>query len=175
MIDAVNSNTVEVSTNDDELVLCSLCLEDLEQVLTIEEDVYSHPWSRGNFLDSFAQNHPAFGLRRKVEQKKGNLVAYFFVMPVVDELHLLTIAVAREFQGMGYAFHLLSAMRLFAENSGFQSIMLEVRVSNSRAICIYERFGFLEIGRRRAYYPAENGAREDAIVMRLSLNGNAHA
>lgn len=168
-------NATDVSVDLDELTLYALCLDDLEQVLAIEEDVYAHPWSRGNFLDSFAQNYPAFGFRRKDGRGPGELLGYFFVMPVVDELHLLTIAVAREFQGQGYAFQLLSAMRLFAENTGFESIMLEVRVSNLRAIRIYERFGFLEIGRRRAYYPAEHGAREDAIVMRLSFNGRAHA
>jgi ribosomal-protein-alanine N-acetyltransferase len=44
-----------------------------------------------------------------------------------------------------------------------------VRPSNTRAIVIYERYGFVRIGRRKAYYPAAGDAREDAIVMRFTL------
>ena len=157
-----------------EPVLCSLSIEDLEEVLLIEENVYVHPWSRGNFVDSFAQNYPAFGFRLQTERGAGALIGYFFVMPVVDELHLLTIAVARAFQKQGFAYQLLAALRQYAETIGFESIMLEVRVSNQRAINIYQRFGFIEIGRRRGYYPAEQGTREDAIVMRLPLNRSSH-
>jgi ribosomal-protein-alanine N-acetyltransferase len=52
-----------------------------------------------------------------------------------------------------------------------------VRPSNPRAIHLYERFGFVTIGRRKNYYPAKHRSREDAIVMRLTLNkdeGDAH-
>ena len=47
--------------------------------------------------------------------------------------------------------------------------MLEVRPSNLRALKVYAQYGFTEIGRRKAYYPAHNGQREDAIVMRFKL------
>jgi ribosomal-protein-alanine N-acetyltransferase len=50
-----------------------------------------------------------------------------------------------------------------------QSVLLEVRPSNTRAIAIYQRYGFVEIGRRRDYYPAAGDKREEAIVMRLPL------
>ena len=53
-----------------------------------------------------------------------------------------------------------------------ESILLEVRPSNQRAITLYEHLGFLPIGRRKNYYPAANNTREDAIVMRLMLEGN---
>jgi ribosomal-protein-alanine N-acetyltransferase len=48
-------------------------------------------------------------------------------------------------------------------------VLLEVRPSNIRALDIYRRYGFAEIGRRKGYYPAPNQQREDAIVMRLEL------
>lgn len=157
-----------------EVELCQLTIDDLEAVFEIENAVYTHPWSRGNFEDSFAQAYPAFGLKYASAQTMKTLIGYFFVMPVIDELHLLTIAVAKLYQGQGFAHQLLQALSLFAEQGKFESIMLEVRVSNHRAIQIYDRFGFVEIGRRRAYYPAENGTREDAIVMRLELNRSFH-
>ncbi len=144
---------------------CQLGVDDLDEVLAIEESVYSHPWTRGNFLDSFYSQHDACGLR----DGQGVLVAYFFLMPVVDEFHLLTFAVSANKQKLGYAYVLLRKMMELAAAKCFSSIMLEVRVSNARAIAVYQRFGFLEIGRRKAYYPAQNGHREDAIVMRIEV------
>jgi ribosomal-protein-alanine N-acetyltransferase len=50
-----------------------------------------------------------------------------------------------------------------------ESILLEVRPSNERALAVYKKYGFAEIGRRKGYYPAHEGQREDAIVMRFVL------
>lgn len=149
----------------DHYQICQLGLSDLDDILAIEEAVYTHPWSRGNFLDSFYSQHIAVGIR----DAQGSLVAYAFLMPVVDELHLLTFAVTLNKQGYGYGYALLKEMVRLALLRGFSSVMLEVRVSNARAISIYQRFGFCEIGRRRGYYPAHGGQREDAIVMRIEL------
>jgi ribosomal-protein-alanine N-acetyltransferase len=52
---------------------------------------------------------------------------------------------------------------------GMESILLEVRPSNERALQVYARYGYAEIGRRKGYYPAHEGKREDAIVMRYVL------
>ena len=49
------------------------------------------------------------------------------------------------------------------------SILLEVRPSNERALDVYRRHGYVQIGRRKGYYPAGAAGREDAIVMRLDL------
>lgn len=153
----------------DQYRFCPLGVDDLDEILAIEESVYSHPWTRGNFLDSFYDHHEAWGIR---DQQK-NLVAYFFLMPVVDEMHLLTFAVHAQKQRLGYAHVMLHEMKRIAEQKGFLSIMLEVRVSNLRAIDIYSRFGFCEIGRRKSYYPGLNGQREDAIVMRIETQAQA--
>jgi ribosomal-protein-alanine N-acetyltransferase len=142
---------------------CSLGLSDLDEILTIEQAVYTHPWTFGNFVDTFQHEHEAWGIRND----QGNLVAYFFLMPVVDELHLLTFAVDAKKQKLGYGYILLRKMMELAREKKFASIMLEVRVSNERAIAVYQRFGFVEIGRRKGYYPAQDLLREDAIVMRI--------
>jgi ribosomal-protein-alanine N-acetyltransferase len=142
-----------------------LTVADLDAVLEIEMEVYTHPWTRGNFLDSFYDGHQARGLR----DASGELLGYFFLMPIIDELHLLTFAVAKKYQGQGYAKLLLQEMMRYAQLHGFASIMLEVRVSNIRAMAVYQRFGFVEIGRRKGYYPVNNLSREDAIVMRIDV------
>jgi len=48
-------------------------------------------------------------------------------------------------------------------------LWLEVRVSNQRALQIYETHGYRRVGQRKGYYPADNGQREDAVVMSLAL------
>ena len=140
-----------------------LGFSDLESVQAIEDQVYSHPWTRGNFVDSLQNAHIACGLR----DNAGQLMGYYFLMPVIDELHLLTFAIAKKFQQQGYAPILLEKMLSYARERQYKTIMLEVRVSNVRAISVYTRFGFVEIGRRKAYYQITTDQREDAIVMRI--------
>ena len=152
-----------MSTSD--YTFCKLGLADLDEILQIEESVYSHPWTRGNFFDSFYSGHEAFGLR----DKANNLLGYFVVMAVVDEMHLLTFAVAADHQRQGLAHRLLDKMLAHGQEKRFLSILLEVRVSNQRAIEVYRRFGFSELGRRPSYYPLTENTREDAIVMRIEL------
>ena len=144
---------------------CELGFADIEKILTIEETVYSHPWTRGNFLDSFYSGQEACGLRNKSE----NLLAYFVLMSVVDEMHLLNFTVGRDFQRQGLALILLNKMSERAREKNIFSILLEVRAGNQRAIDVYKRYGFAEIGRRKGYYPDAVGIREDAIVMRIEL------
>jgi len=141
---------------------------DIDQILAIEEAVYSHPWTRGNFSDSLMNGHGAFGIRDMEQQ----IIAYFLIMPVVDELHLLNFAVRAENQKQGYASAMLKFMHEYAKEHGFVSILLEVRRSNYRAIEVYLGDGFKEIGRRKGYYPLQGDEREDAIVMRRISNAD---
>jgi ribosomal-protein-alanine N-acetyltransferase len=64
---------------------------------------------------------------------------------------------------------MLDAIALWSRGQGAQWLWLEVRVGNERAQRIYERNGYRRVGERKAYYPAADGKREDAIVMSLKL------
>ena len=77
--------------------------------------------------------------------------------------------VAAGLQRRGLGRYLLDKAAARARGLGMASILLEVRPSNVRALDVYRRYGYAEIGRRRAYYPAHQGQREDAIVMRYTL------
>lgn len=138
---------------------------DLDEVLALELRVYPHPWTLGNFVDSLKSNYPA----RVLRDSDGTLLGYFVVMPVVDEGHLLNVAVDGALQGQGLGRHLLAQSCDCARELGMESMLLEVRPTNQRALDLYQRHGFEQIGRRKGYYPASNGQREDAIVMRFSL------
>lgn len=137
---------------------------DLDEVMAIESVSYSHPWTRGNFIDSLAAGYSGFVMR----DEQSRLCAYFLAMQVIDEMHLLNITVIAERQGQGLARRMLDALALLARARGCHQIWLEVRESNVRARQLYDRYGFTQSGLRRNYYPADGG-REDAVLMTLRL------
>lgn len=138
---------------------------DLDQVLGIEKLAYPYPWTRGNFLDSLYSGYEAWVLRRT----SGEIAGYFLLMHAVDESHLLNITVRPELQGQGMGRLLLDKAASLALERGMASILLEVRPSNQRALQVYRRYGFQQIGLRKSYYPAARQGREDAVVMRFAL------
>jgi ribosomal-protein-alanine N-acetyltransferase len=140
--------------------------DDLDAVLAIEADMHPHPWTAGNFRDTLASGYDAQVLRLAEEPA---VAGYVVLMPVVDEAHLLNVTVRRDLQGRRFGKLLLDAVVAKTRGWNMTSILLEVRPSNVRAAQVYQRYGFAEIGRRRGYYPAAGGTREDAVVMRLVL------
>jgi ribosomal-protein-alanine N-acetyltransferase len=141
-----------------------MSVADLDAVMAAEAGAYSHPWSRGNFIDSLASNY----LAEVMTGDDIGLVAYFVAMTGVDELHLLNLTVATAWQGQGYGSAMLRAVQGQAAALGLSSLWLEVRQSNARARALYRRRGFAEVGVRKGYYPAAL-QREDAVVMTLPI------
>lgn len=140
-------------------------VDDLPEVVAIENDVYPYPWSRGNFLDSLYSGYETWTLR----DAAGALAGYFLMMFAVDEAHLLNITVRRGLHGKGLGRMQLDKVIALARERGMTSVLLEVRPSNLRALAVYKRYGFVQIGIRKGYYPAAGNMREDAIVMRIEL------
>ena len=141
----------------------------LDEILAIEVRCYSHPWTRGNFVDSLGSGYALTGLLHKDE-----LVAYMVVMPGVGESHLLNFTVSPSHQGQGLASWLMKRLCADARANQHEWVWLEVRSSNLHAQEVYRHFGFAQVGRRPNYYPAvpsaENpSAREDALVMSYHL------
>lgn len=143
----------------------SMVAADVEAVVAVENNAYAFPWTRGNFLDSLASGHQSLVMR----ERDGPLAGYFLQIPMVDEIHLLNITVRPDLHGQGMGRRLLEHALKLARNAGMQSMLLEVRPSNHKALAVYEHVGFVEIGIRKNYYPAPANSREDAIVMRLPL------
>ena len=136
----------------------------LDGVMAIEQVAYEFPWSRGNFIDALAAGYDARLLCRDEQT-----IGYFVVMAGVDEMHLLNLSVAPAEHGQGHGRFMLDEIVALCGRASAQKLWLEVRGSNTRARAIYRRFGFTEIGLRKAYYPAARGQREDAIVMGLPV------
>ena len=137
--------------------------EDLDEVIAIEESVYPFPWTRGIVHDCLLVGYSCL-----VCQQDESIIAYVVMSVAAGEAHILTLVVHPEFQGQGYAKKILQHALDLARERKAESIYLEVRPTNQRAISIYQKAGFNEIGIRKGYYPAENG-REDALVMALSF------
>ena len=136
----------------------------LPEVMAIELSAYEHPWSVVNFRDALKAGYEA-----QLLVAGDTVLGYFVAMQGVDEVHLLNITVAPPYQGQGWARVMLDALALWARGKGVQWLWLEARVSNLRAVQVYEAHGYRRVGQRRAYYPAARGTREDAIVMSLRL------
>jgi ribosomal-protein-alanine N-acetyltransferase len=147
------------------LALRPMVVGDVDEVHALECSVFPHPWSRANFVDSLASGYDAWVLR----DPAGGLAGYFLLMYALDEAHLLDVAVAAPLHGRGVGRYLLDRIADRARAERMASILLEVRPTNTRALQVYQRYGYAEIGRRKGYYPAHEGRREDAIVMRYVL------
>lgn len=139
-------------------------LASVESVLAVENRAYAFPWSRANFADALGSGYQAQRL-----MAGDQLLGYFIAMQGVDEVHLLNITVAPEYQGQGWAPVMLEALATWARGLAAGWLWLEVRVSNARAIQVYLAHGFRRVGLRKAYYPNGYAPREDAIVMSLKL------
>jgi ribosomal-protein-alanine N-acetyltransferase len=136
----------------------------LDAVLAIEQQAYSHPWTRRNFADALQAGYESVLLCSDDE-----VLGYFVVMPGVEEAHLLNLAVATDARRQGLAKWMLEAVALWALRRGARHLWLEVRTSNAAALGLYQSQGFRVAGRRKAYYPAGQGQREDALVMSRPL------
>lgn len=144
--------------------LRNMMLTDVDRILPIEQTAYSFPWTRGNFIDSLAAGHIAWML-----EDDQSLLGYLFAMHGAQETHLLNLTVAPDHQRRGLGLHLLQTVVENARQRRDQMLWLEVRDSNQAARRLYEGYGLQAVGRRRGYYPAGLGRREDAIVMSLDL------
>lgn len=137
--------------------------EDLAEVVGVENAIYSHPWTRGNFADSLRSGYAC-----RTYRLGGGLIGYFVLLVAAGEAHLLNLSVAAGSQRAGHGSALLEEAMRIARAQGARHVFLEVRPSNRAAQGLYTRFGFKRVATRRGYYPAHEG-REDALVLTLAL------
>jgi [ribosomal protein S18]-alanine N-acetyltransferase len=135
-----------------------LQLRDLTSIEKIERTAYPTPWSRSMFAGELAK--PASVCLGAFEDDV--LLGYLITSRYVDAWHVMNVAVASDRQRRGIASALLGRLFELTADDDRRGYTLEVRVSNSGAIALYERLGFEQRGVRRGYY-TDN--REDALIM----------
>lgn len=138
--------------------------EDVPRLMEIEKQVYEHTWTAGIFRDCIRVGYHGW-----VYLENGRIEAYGLISIAANEAHILNLCVSLKYQGQGYGKRMLEKLMQTAEQLGANSIFLEVRESNHKAIQLYDRQGFNRIGVRKNYYPSGQD-REDALVYAKALN-----
>ena len=136
----------------------------LTQVAELERVCFADPWSE-KALELLVTDE-AYGA---VCLENGRAMAYGSILWGVDEGQIINIATHPDARRMGMGAAVLEHLIAVATVRGCEQLSLEVRISNTPAIALYERYGFLKMGLRRGFYKHPT---EDAYVMCLSL-GNA--
>ena len=155
-----------------DIILCPMTENDLDEVLRIEQDSFPRPWTREHFLDeiSSATSFPLVAIDTGSDPPR--IAGYICPMMVLDEGHILDIAVSSSCRRRGVGRFLVERVLALARERRAAFVALEVRASNHPAILMYRELGFTETGLRKRYY--ENG--EDAVLMEHILrDGEQHA
>ncbi|OWA34390.1 ribosomal-protein-alanine N-acetyltransferase [Saccharibacillus sp. O16] len=139
-------------------------LEDIPDVMVIEHESFSLPWTEQAFKSEMTLNHFARYLMMDVN---GTPAGYAGMWTVVDEAHITNIAVRTAYRGRKLGERLLSELLDQAQALGLERATLEVRVSNRVARNLYTKMGFREVGIRKGYYSDNN---EDAVIMWIDLH-----
>ncbi len=132
----------------------------ISQILGIESQVNSAPWSAKSFQNELTHSHGYF----LVALVNGKVVGYGGFWMVIDEAHITTIAISPDHQRKGIGRKLMMELLTQAKRAGMVCSTLEVRASNEAAIKLYEDLGYQIAALRKAYYPDN---KEDASVMWL--------
>ncbi|MGI9624915.1 MAG: ribosomal protein S18-alanine N-acetyltransferase [Acidimicrobiales bacterium] len=134
--------------------------DDIDQVMEIDAAVYSRPWSKRLWQAELGKDKRLYLCARDGDRVLGVGGAMF----VGEDAHVMTVAVDPARQRAGIATKLLLALVHSIIDRGVTRVSLEVRVSNTGAQALYQRFGFVPVGSRRRYYEPDG---EDALVMWL--------
>jgi ribosomal-protein-alanine N-acetyltransferase len=143
-------------------VVVRLSEENVPDLAAIERESNRPPWNARLFASEFSNQHSTvYGLRNA-----GEVVGFVVCHTVLDEAHLLNVAIAKAYRGQGLGRELLKGVLEDLNLRTVRWVTLEVRRSNHVAKRLYESLGFLEVGVRKQYYTDDG---EDGITMRLDM------
>ena len=131
---------------------------DLSALADLHASAFSPGWSAAEIA--------ALGAVALVEDGAGLIL----VRTVAGEAEVLTVGVRPEARGAGAGRRLVQAALEAVRADGAERVFLEVAEDNLAALRLYDGFGFVEVGRRRRYYPRPDGGTADALVLRRALN-----
>lgn len=120
----------------------------LDGVCKIENDCFSHPWSRHSLEAEL--NNPTSLFYTAVEDDK--VIGYIGMSTVIDEGYIFNVAVDENHRKKGVGTALIQELVTYGKKNNFAFITLEVRQSNEKAISLYSHFGFIKAGERKNYY-----------------------
>jgi len=145
-------------------------LADISAIWAIESLSFPTPWSRWSFLAELGHRNSHLLVAGPPPPQPWQTWAYLIFWVVLDEMHILNLAVHPAQRRRGVARRLLSEGLAQARSLGAEIAWLEVRPSNTAALALYESFGFKEVGRRPRYY---EDTQEDALLLTLEWREQA--
>ena len=153
-----------------EFEIVPLETDDLPQAAAIHRLRFASPWSDGE-LHSLLVQDTVFGFVARQSTAYGRPLTGGFVLSRVaaGEAEILTIGVDPRFARLGLGWRLMRAALREARDQAAEAVFLEVDETNVAAIGLYRKLGFVDVGKRRAYYQGAGGTRTAALVMRLDL------
>ena len=137
---------------------------DIDAVVDIESEAFTTPWQASTFEGLLDRD----GVELMVMTDGEEVIGYAVLWVILDQGELANLALTTSRRGAGLGSHLLQHVLDRARERGVLKLFLEVRASNARAIDLYHRFGFQDVGIRKDYY---RGPVEDARVMLVSFEG----
>ena len=139
-------------------------LADVTAIGAIETASFPSPWSRWAFLAELGQRHSHTLIAGPSSPHPWQTWGYLVFWVVLDEMHILNLAVHPGHRRRSIARRLLAEALAQARTLGAELAWLEVRPSNLPALALYESFGFRPVGRRPRYY---EDTHEDALLLTL--------
>ena len=140
--------------------------DDVLELLEIEQDAFSPPWSRDLLLSEICNEDSFFAVARLSDDLLRSVVGFVILRKMSDTGEILQIATYKDARRSGIADILMSSAFGFAKDNELGAVFLEVRESNTAAISLYKKHGASVVHRRESYY---NDPIEDALIMRFSL------
>lgn len=137
-----------------------MTLEHVEQVLYVEENTFSIPWTKHDFVRELTEN--AMAVYYVAVNEENMVVGYAGMWHIINEGHITNVAVLHDYRRMGIARQFIEQLFQIATERELIGITLEVRFNNIGAQSLYAGFGFRSEGIRKNYYP---DTKEDAIIM----------
>lgn len=137
---------------------------DIASIREIEEACFAQPWSTESIRHDALDNPISRWLA--LDDGTGEILAYAGMWLVLDEGHVLNVAVRPDVRRRGYGRLVFTSLIDTAMENGMTLMTLEVRRSNVAAQALYHACGFRDVGYRKRYYEDN---REDALIMYLDL------
>ena len=137
---------------------------DAVAVEVVEKSCFSMPWSRQSFWEEAVKKDAYYLLAVDCSTDIEVVICYIGVWLIFGEGHITNVALMPHYQGRGIASAMIKKIIMIIRSMGINSMTLEVRPSNSKALRLYQKFGFKSVGRRPHYYLDNN---EDAEIMWL--------
>lgn len=140
------------------MLIRRMTAQDVEKVAQIESANFTQPWSENAFITALQSKDNIL----LVAERDSGIIGYICMYVVLDEGEITNVAVAQSSRGDGVGSLIMREAFGCAAKAGVQRIVLEVRVSNTPAIGLYKKMGFVELGIRKGFYDMP---KEDAYIM----------